>query len=271
MNKNKKFFYKCTVNEIYYISANPISIKNICSKDKNIFIIEKVRNNFIDMKNGKSYLDKNIMGDKDTAIEYYNLIKNKKHAELVDNKYIKENPKNSLPNSIHDSWTSNYSYTGSWADDAELLEEDDFYRPSRRQWWIDNLNELKKQTTKLSRQRQAIRMISSINDFKNKDIWKEMNRFLRVIINEYDSYFAHTHDSVRRYNEIIYNSDDEMYEYTYKYMTGHFDYDEEDKVAKYYKLGLMINELGKYLYEITVTGNKLDIEKYISDLGIDMK
>lgn len=103
-----------------------------------------------------------------------------------------------ITDSIKNSWTEAYSYTGSWADDAELLEEDDFYRPNRRQWWIDNLNELKKQTTKLSRQRQAIRMISNINDFKNKDIWKEMNRFLRVIINEYDSYFAHTHDSVKR-------------------------------------------------------------------------
>lgn len=87
----KKFFYKCTVDGVYYISENPNTIKNICSKDKNIFVIEKINDEFIDMKNGKSYLDKNITGDKDTAIEYYyTLIKNKKNAELVDSKSMKK-------------------------------------------------------------------------------------------------------------------------------------------------------------------------------------
>ena len=89
-NKIRKFFYKCIVNNVYYISENPNAIKSICSKDKNIFVIEKVNNKFIDMKNGKSYLDKNIIGDKDSAIEYYNLIKNKKETKLLDNKTMKK-------------------------------------------------------------------------------------------------------------------------------------------------------------------------------------
>lgn len=89
-NKIRKFFYKCTVNNVYYISENPNTIKNICNKNKNIFVIEKVNNKFIDMKNGKSYLDKNIIGDKDSAIEYYNLIKNKKETKLMDSKTMKK-------------------------------------------------------------------------------------------------------------------------------------------------------------------------------------
>ena len=94
-----------------------------------------------------------------------------------------------VTDSIHDNWTEAYSDTGSWADDADLLKEDDFKEPDMRDWWVKELNKLKNQSTKLSRQRQALKLMSYLDDFKNNSVEREIHTFLSTIIHAYDSYF----------------------------------------------------------------------------------
>ena len=73
-----------------------------------------------------------------------------------------------------------------WISDYDLLKEDDFYDPSMLQYWIEEMTELNKQTTLLSKQRIALKLLNYIDDFKNKYVKEEVKGDLERLINKKD-------------------------------------------------------------------------------------
>lgn len=69
-NEDKKFFYKCSIRGRYYVSIDPQKIKEKDPLFKNVWILEQVNNDFIDMKNGKELYRKNEIGNEE-ALESY--------------------------------------------------------------------------------------------------------------------------------------------------------------------------------------------------------
>lgn len=71
-----------------------------------------------------------------------------------------------------------------WIDTPELLEEDDFQDPSMREYWIEELTNIKNNTTLLSKQRIAMKLLSYLDDFKNRDVQNEIEKDLKYLLSD---------------------------------------------------------------------------------------
>lgn len=80
-----KFFFKCSVDGKYYVSADPMKIKELNPKSKNVWILEQKGNKFMDFNGGTMKYINEVKGDKEAASSYCEQVGN---CSLLDSENI---------------------------------------------------------------------------------------------------------------------------------------------------------------------------------------